>query len=287
MGEASRGIDVLNVRHASRVAAISTAAGPARLLEAGLAEALAADGLPVQVVDVSAPEDGSLGEVATSFAVADRVARHVREALADDRFVAVLSGSCHAGLGSFSGMPAGDRGILWLDCHGDFNTPETTVSGLLDGTTLAAITGRCWKRMSSDVSGFALARDEDVLLVGVRSLDEGEKALLERSAIQVISTDEAGARGADVLRSLGERVDDVYVHVDLDVLDRSVGMANAYAEEGGFTIGELRSFLEEAMSRCPVRVVGFASYDPSTDRDGKVCDAAVEIAGAIAESVRS
>lgn len=282
MRESPQGIDVLNVRHASRVAAISSADGPERLLEGGLVETLEEGGLPVEVVDVDEPGDEHPGEVGKSFAVDDWIARRVRAAISRGRFVIVLSGSCHTGLGSYSGMPGGERGVVWLDCHGDFNTPETSESGLLDGTTLSAITGRCWKQMSSGLTGFAPARDEDVLLVGARSLDVGEKVLLERSAIDVMSTEDARLRGTDALGSLGERVDDVYTHVDLDVLDSSVGTANAWAQEGGFTTGELRAFLEEALDRCPVRVVGFASYDPSADEDGAIGDAALEIAGAIA-----
>lgn len=277
-----RGVTVLHVLHASRVAAIPTAAGPARLLDAGLAEAVAETGARVEVLEVGAPPD-SRGEIGTAFAVADRVARAVRRRSERGRLVIVLSGSCHAGIGSLSGLPGSARGVIWLDCHGDFNTPDTTESGLLDGTTLAAIAGRCWKRLSAGVAGFAPVPEEDILLVGARDLDPAEAELLSGSGVHLISREEAPPRLEEALRGLGRRVDGAYLHIDLDVLDPSVGRANRYATEGGLSREELRRALEQVTEHCPVRVVGLASYEPSADEGGTVCEAALEIARLIAD----
>lgn len=282
---APSGIAVLNVLHNSRVAAISTAAGPKRLLDAGLAERLSRGGLPVRVVDVPVPGATSIGEVAASFAVAHGIARLAHEALTQNRLVFVLSGSCHTAIGSLSGIGESPRGVVWLDCHGDFNTPETTESGLLDGTTLASITGRCWTRLSSSVAGFSPLPDEDVVLIGVRDLDPGEASLLESSGITVIATEDARRAAPAALRALGERVSGVYLHIDLDVLDPSVGMANAFATGGGFSRNGLRAILESVVEHCPLRVVGFTSYDPSTDENGAVCEATLEMASVISDAV--
>lgn len=246
-----------------------------------------AQGRSVQVVDVPVPDPDPPGAVAESFAVADSIARHVREALARTRLAVVLSGSCHAGIGSVSGIAEGPRGIVWLDGHGDFNTPETSESGLLDGTTLASITGRCWTRLCASVAGFTPVPDENVILIGARSLDEGEQDLLEASGIAVISADEAPARVPAELRSLGQRVEGVYMHIDLDVLDPSVGMANAFATAGGLSEADLLGIVGSVLTACPVRVVGLASYDPSTDEEGAVCGVAMEIAGLVAEETHS
>lgn len=144
MKERFQSIDVLHVTHCSSVAAIPTAAGPARLLERGLAPRLAALGAQVRVIDVAPPRDRSLNPVAEAFAVADIVSRRVAASLSEGRFAIVLSGSCHNAVGAVAALNGTDRGVIWLDCHADFNTPETTSSGLLDGTTLATITGRSW-----------------------------------------------------------------------------------------------------------------------------------------------
>lgn len=158
----SPGVEILHVTHASNVSAVPTAAGPARLLETGIGEAVADAGVDIDVVEISPPES-VLGEVGTSFAVYDRISEEVRRARGRDRLAVVLASSCGAAIGAVSGMARGDRGALWLDRHGDFNTPETTESGLLDGTTLASLTGRCWGTMCSNVRGYEVVGDGDVV----------------------------------------------------------------------------------------------------------------------------
>jgi arginase len=281
------GITIVHVLHASGVAAIPDASGPRALLEAGLAEALGSRDLPVRVVAIDLPPDAAAGEVGRAFAVADRVARAVREATARGELAVVLSGSCHVGLGAVSGIPGDRRGVLWFDAHGDINTPETTGSGLLDGTVLASITGRCWRRMNEGVSGFSPVADEHVLLIGVRELDEGEAALLRDSGIGQVPAEHARADAPEAFRRLGAEVGGVYVHIDLDVLDRSVGKANAYALDGGLSADELGALVGLAAQECPVRALGIASYDPATDTDGGVRRATLDLARALADTLAS
>lgn len=274
------GIVILHVLHASKVAAISTAAGAARFLEAGLARALGVGGLPVEVIEVVAPRSGSRGEVAASFAIADRIAEEVRQARSRNELVVVLSGSCQTAVGSVAGMASLDRGVIWLDCHGDFNTPDTTQSGLLDGMTLASVTGRCWRAMCARVSGFSPVADENVVLIGVRDLDEDEASLLAESEIVAVSGADAALRG-DAVTALGDRASSVYMHVDLDVLDPSVGRANAFVTAGGVNGEELCDLLETSFAHCPIGVMSFTSYDPEEDETGGVCQAALEAARVI------
>lgn len=267
-------VEILHVRHASSVAAIPTGAGPERLLEAGLVGRLDALGATVDVVEIRPSGVGPSNPVAEAFHVASRVADGVRAALDRRAFPLVLSGSCHAGLGAVSGLGRGRRGVVWLDCHGDFNTPDTSLSGLVDGTTLAAITGRGWAALSSSVEGFAPVRDGDVVLVGARDLDPGEEALLESSGVQRVET---GENPTDpVLRRLAREVDEAYLHLDLDVLDPSVGVANAWAKPGGLTGRGLRQLLRSVAEVVPVRALGLASYDPEVDPDGQACREALD-----------
>lgn len=279
-----REVELLHVSHESSVSAIATAEGPARLLEAGLAERLTEAGARVRVTAVPGP-GGERNPVAEAFEAADAVARAVRAALGRGRTAVVLSGSCQMGLGAASGLPAGRRGVVWLDAHGDFNTPDTTGSGLVDGTVLATLTGRCWGRLAAGVDGFAPVPDRDVLLVGARALDPGEEGLLEASSVRrlpVADVREGLADGA--LESFAEGLESVYVHLDLDVLDPSDGRANAYAAPGGLSRAELVELLGAVGEECPVRAFGLASYDPAADEGGAVCAAALEAAAAILAS---
>jgi len=61
--------------------------------------------------------------------------------------------------------------VLWFDAHGDFNTPESTLGGFLDGMALAIATGRCWTGLAATVPGFTPVAEENVVLVGARDLD--------------------------------------------------------------------------------------------------------------------
>jgi arginase len=103
-----------------------------------------------------------------------------------------------------------DARILWLDAHGDYNTPDTSGSGYLGGMCLAAATGEWDAGLGDTVPA------ERVVLAGVRDLDPGERELLERSAATVI-----GASAIETLVAAKNALDGaaIFVHLDLDVID--------------------------------------------------------------------
>lgn len=280
MTDSKRSVQIIEVQHASAVAAIATSEGPRAIIEAGLLDALTSNGAAADLSHVSDLLEG-LGGVGNAFAVARQVALAVQGAFERQRMPIVLSGSCHTALGSVAGLPSGRRGVIWLDCHGDFNTPDTTESGLLDGTVLATITGRCWKHLAHSIPGFEPVSDVDVLLVGVRDLDAGEERLLAETEISRLSSEDVQGGNLGVLRMLATQVESVYVHIDLDVLDRSVGMANAFARSGGLSISDLEEFLRVVSASFGVTAVGMTSYDPCWDEDGSIARAAIRGATAL------
>jgi len=126
-------------------------AGPEKL--AAAAERLRSGGFEVTQASVEAPP-GFRTEIGTTFALHRAVAVEVRAALAGAAFPIILSGNCGSAIGALGGAGAG-TGLVWFDGHGDFNTPETTESGFLDGMALAIATGRCFRPLAASVSGFA------------------------------------------------------------------------------------------------------------------------------------
>jgi arginase len=108
-------------------------------------------------------------EVGTSFAVARRIAESVRQAVSSGAFPLVLAGNCLSCVGTLGGLGAPSPAIIWLDAHGDFNTPETTVSGFLDGMALATAVGRCWGKLAATIPGFCPVPEKQVVLVGARA----------------------------------------------------------------------------------------------------------------------
>ena len=72
----------------------------------------------------------------------------------DQRFPVVLAGNCNSYVGTLAGLETDRAGVSWFDAHGDFNTPETTTTGFLDGMGLAMASGRCWKAMPETIAWF-------------------------------------------------------------------------------------------------------------------------------------
>jgi len=255
-------------------------AGPEHLLANGLIEALRSGGRRPGVTTVR-HEGEPPSEVSTAFELHGLVSDQVRLALADGEFPMVLSGNCNtSALGALAGFGREGLGIVWFDAHGEFNTPETTTSGFLDGMGLAIAVGHCWKQMARGVSGFFPVPEENVVMAWVREVDRVERERLDASGVAVVGADLLEKDGAlalaEPLDDLKTRVGKVYVHLDLDVLDAGkVGKANEFASEGGPDAEELEAALGMVGERFEVAACGLASYDPSFDPDGKVLRAAL------------
>jgi arginase len=255
-------------------------AGPEHLRAAGLAEHIAAQG---HAVDAQVIEPASMNwraEVQTSFELMRAVAEQVRVTRATGRFPLVLSGNCLAAVGVIAGLGP-QTGAVWIDAHGDFNTPQTTMSGFLDGMTLATATGRCWMELARSIEGFAPVPDKAVVLLGARDLDPGEAAALARSEIVRLNVESAPNDLERVLQSLAPTMERFYIHLDLDALDPSEGRANGYAARGGFSNENLQKVLAIIAGHLPIGAMTIACYDPSYDRDGKVCASALQAAATV------
>jgi arginase len=261
--------------------------GPEHLLSNGLADALRANGREVRATVVESASDFP-AEVATAFELAGRVSGMVRETADVGEVALVLSGNCGVCVGTLAGLgAASDVGVVWFDAHADFNTPETTSSGFLDGMGTAVAVGHCWTEIAAGVPGFTPLPEANLLFVGTRDVDGAERRRLDESEATVVgarSIRESGVQRAlsPALDALRGRVERVYVHLDLDVLDpEEIGPANGYAVAGGMSREEVEEALVLIGERFSVVAAGIASYDPSLDREGKVSRAALALAGAL------
>ena len=199
-------------------------------------------------------------EIKTSFELYRALAARVAES---DEFPVILSGHCGASIGAAAGLRA--DAILWFDAHGDYNTPDTTDSGFLDGMCLAVATGRCWHNLARTIPGFTPLDPRRVIHVGARSWSPGEFEALLDDGVRI---------GPDFDGLDAQRM---FVHVDLDVIDSRYGRANPYACEGGLSPDEVLRIIEQARERFSIAGLVIASYDPSCDGDGRIPDAAARI----------
>jgi arginase len=271
-------IRLLLVPYDSGQRSVRMGAGPDYLRTAGLTEQLEAAGHTVTMQVVEPATTSWRAEVQTSFELMRAVARHVQEARADGKFPLVLSGNCLSAVGVIGGLGL-NTGVLWIDAHGDFNTPQTTMSGFLDGMTLATVTGRCWSELARSIQGFVPVPDEAVLMLGVRDLDPGEATALAKSNIARLGAEFSADQLEPQLDSLRQHLGQFYLHLDLDALDPSEGRANGYSARGGFSKEKLDELLRLISAHLPVAAMTLASYDPAYDPENKV--AAIAIAAAM------
>ncbi|MBA2239940.1 MAG: arginase family protein [Solirubrobacterales bacterium] len=243
---------------------------------------LAQTGFEPRVVWVP-PVDETLPEVARIFELVRRLARRVAHARARKGFPLVLGGNCASCLGTTAGAGGGQGlGVVWLDAHADFDTPEDNLSGFTDVMGLAILTGGCWRALRETIPDFRVVDEDSVVLVGTRDLEPYQRDRLTSSRLQIVP----GAVATDALEravdGLRKRVERVYLHIDLDVLDTSVGRPNAYAAPGGPDLDGVLAAVSSTFARFDVAAAALTAYDPRLDGDGSVAAAANAIARRIA-----
>ncbi len=290
MGTRTAGVSIFAVPYDSGHRALRMGAGPTHFLFNGMEEGLATMTTMSRRVHSGVLEasDTFRAEIATAFELFGLVAKRVSETAASGDFPLVLSGNCNATVGVVAGLagafPGEELGLVWFDGHADFNTPETTTSGFLDGMGLAIVAGHCWAGMRRAVPAFRPVREENVVLVGSRGASPVEKERLRRSSATVVeerSVRELGGRGAlgIALDAVAGRVRRIHVHLDLDVLDPEVvDPANEFALEGGISAEETEACIKAIRERCEITSATLASYDPSLDQEGRVLEAGIAFA---------
>ena len=272
-------IDLLVVPYDSARRGERMGAGPLAFLDARMRARLEQHGHRVRTIVIESRHDWP-AEIGTAFELAAGIAMAVRDARTAGCFPLVLAGNCFTSLGVCAGLGAG-AGVLWADAHGDFNTPETTIGGFLDGMALATLTGRCWTAMTKRLPGFSPIAEERVWLVGARDLDPLEAEVLRHSRVRRVPSESVDAALAPHIREeLGDTVP-LYVHLDLDVLDPSVGRANHFATPGGVSTEALAGLLGALRVHAPPAAVTVSAYDPAVDVGGRVRDAAMRIVDAL------
>jgi arginase len=235
-----------------------------------LSEALR-DGTETRVVD----RGGEVrNEIAASMDVIRALALEVRRVAEEGVVPVVLAGNCNSALGTVAGLgsPRG-LGVVWLDAHADFNTPETSESGFFDGMALAMLTGAGWEQLRKGVPDLWPLPEEQVLLVGARDLGDGERRRLARASLLRAGAEDVEARLAD----LAERVGNVYLHVDLDVLDPSAGRANWFACDGGLSVEDVERVVDAVARRFVLAAAALTAYQPDADGDATIPRAARRI----------
>jgi arginase len=179
----------------------------------------------------------------------------VDDALEGGRFPLLVAGDCSVAMTTLAAVRRHrpDARVLWLDAHGDFNTPETTPSSFLGGMALAGAVGEWVPELAEPFPA------ESVVMAGVRDLDPAEREALERSLVTVVGA------GLDTLVHVQNALDraPVYVHLDVDVLDPE-DMPAQFPAPGGLRTEKLYDLLEAVAGECEIVGVEVTAFvDPA------------------------
>ena len=275
LGQTRRGVDM----------------GPSAIRYAGLARRLEQLGRPCfDWGNVESPVQESVDErderaryLSQIKATCARVADLVEHALAEGFVPLVLGGDHSVALGTLGGLARtlGRGGVLWIDAHGDLNTPETSPSGNVHGMVLAAALGLAGEGFRQDGWPLPVVDPSRVALVGVRSLDPGERELLRGMGARVYTMSDIDRIGVEraIRESLAHVAGPGFVHVslDMDALDPDVAPGVGTPVRGGLTYREAHLALELVAEAGLAASFEVVEVNPILDRENATGALAVEL----------
>jgi arginase len=267
--------------------------GPSAIRYAGLEERLTSLGfacadwgnVETEVAEATDEGDPSARFLPQIRATCERIARRVGEAVGEASTPVVLGGDHSIALGTLGGLAAaagGPGAALWIDAHGDLNTPRTTPSGNVHGMPMAAALGHGGPGFESDAWPLPALDVARTTLIGVRDLDPGERELIGEIGVAVHTMSELDRRGIEsVVAAALERAEGaafVHVSLDMDALDPDVAPGVGTAVRGGLTYREAHLAMELIAESGLMGSFEIVEVNPILDRENATAALAVELA---------
>ncbi|HKW33828.1 MAG TPA: arginase family protein [Candidatus Acidoferrum sp.] len=253
--------------------------GPDYLEEGGIRKLLEQQGAqvkPTDAVALSPEEEKAYGSWNHLALAAGDMGKIVAEERRGGYLPIGLLANCNGLLGMLSGLQHSGPtakplrvGMVFIDAHGDFNTPETTLSGMLGGMPVAIAAGQCLARMRMKAGLEPALPTRHIVEVCVRDTDPLEQELLDRSEIQQLTLEDVRTRSANLhreMKRLSELTDVIYVHVDMDGLDPSEVPGVALPVPNGPSSVDLAAAITEMFKYEKVGALGVAAM-PFDDHD--------------------
>ena len=244
--------------------------------------------VPVPLPETSREGDTSKRFIAEIAAVCESLFHLTKDAASRDVIALSLGGDHSLATGSIGGVAAaraerGERiGLLWIDAHADMNTPETSLSGNVHGMPLAAILGNGPMELASLGGMIPKVRPENVALVGIRELDEREKAVVRASGIHAFTMSDVDRRGiseiiAEALSYVLNGTCGVHVSLDVDGIDPGIAPGVGTPVKGGLDYRE--SHLAMEMVAETGRLIGMdvVEVNPILDRGNETAELGSEL----------
>ena len=277
LGQAQRGVDL----------------GPGALRYAGISARLAGLGYEVQDIgNLPVPvRDALTGEseqhyLPSILKVCEAAYRAGREAIEEGCIPVFLGGDHSLAIGSVGGVTHREPvGLIWIDAHGDFNTPQTTPSGNIHGMCVAALLGDGFSELAQVGRGGAKIRAADVVMIGIRELDPQERLRLRESGIAVFTMRDVDERGMGAVarEALGRlsHLSRLHVSLDLDSLDPLEVPGVGTTSPGGLTYRETQLLMEIIADTKQVVSLDIVEINPILDHRNRTAVIAVELAASL------
>lgn len=209
----------------------------------------------------------SADPIANLGALNGEIAAAVADGLRAARRAVIVGGNCVHFPGVIGGLqdvygPAARIGLVWFDAHGDFNTPRTTLSGMLGGMPVAVAAGLCYPVWREGAHIAAPLPTDRIVMVDVRNLDPAEEQLIRATDVQIarVADNFSGdAPLAEAVARLAAGCDHLYLHVDADVLDATLAPNHHTCEPGGPGIAETLDAIGTVLDTGKVAAFGLTS----------------------------
>lgn len=281
LGQARRGVDM----------------GPSAIRYAGVIERLQAldhniedlGDIPIGRPGLEDPEEeGRLKNLKQVSEANYKLADAVSDIMSKDRFPLVFGGDHSIAIGSLAGISQHYKnlGVIWYDAHGDLNTADTSPSGNIHGMPLAAGLGLGDPDLTGIGGSQPKVKPENLVIIGARSLDDGEKVLIKEKGIRVYTMHEIDRLGMtavmkDAIQYLSEKTDGVHLSLDLDGLDPNDAPGVGTPVIGGISYRESHLAMEMLAESDILTSAEFVEVNPILDDKNKTATVAVALMGSL------
>ena len=271
--------------------------GPSAIRYAGVGERLEALGydvidegdIQVKKGNLIIEHNNKLLNINDIIKISTELGNSVENVLNENRFPLVLGGDHSIAIGTLSGLAKRYKnlGVIWYDAHADLNTPETTPSGNIHGMPLAVSLGIGDDRLTQIRDFAPKIKPENIIIIGARSVDPGEKDLINKLGIKVYSMHEIDRLGmASVMEEaishmLQRQVDGVHLSLDLDALDPLYTPGVGSPVPGGITYRESHLAMEMLEEANIITSTEFVEVNPILDEKNKTANTAVALIGSL------
>lgn len=281
LGQSRRGVDM----------------GPSAMRYAGAIETLQAlkdDIHDLGDIAISRPDarekqdESNLKNFKQVLEASEELARIVDQEIEKQRFPLIMGGDHSISIGSLAGISKHyeNLGVIWYDAHGDLNSSETSPSGNIHGMPLAVSIGVGHEKLTNLYGYAPKIKPENIVIVGARSLDPGERELIREKGIQVYTMHEIDRRGMpavmeDTINYLKERTDGVHLSLDLDGLDPTEAPGVGTPVLGGLSYRESHLAMEMLEESDMLTSAEFVEVNPILDEKNKTATMAVGLMGSL------